>query len=750
MTPDTQGTADGTRRRRIAVLGGGPSALAAVHEFTLVPDWQKHFEITVYQLGWRLGGKCASGRGPAGRIEEHGLHVFQGWYSNAFWLVRQVYEARARLGLDKDSPFKTWEEAFQRENAMILVEYLRAQSEMHHWSMVFPENDRLPGGDRPSLWTMMGNALSVALAAAAGALLGGKGSVAKSLLLELVRLIDHAVQSVADALPSMPISIVALLRKIGEAIEGHEVLIETLLSMLRAALHVCEKLATLVDWEDGRCALALVEMMVVAVLGIVEDTWRPATHSFDFDRINDLDFRVWLRSHGASRLAEESGLVRFIYDATFANLATPEGGGAFAAGEAVRAMIQMLSYRGSLVWLPRASIGEVVAAPTFQVLRAQGVKFRFFQRVESVRWSDTGRIESMVVGEQVRLAPGVTEYDPLIPVAIGDKVIMGWPAEPLYDQLDPAQAKELQTRHVDLECPWADWHPTPYTLSRGEDFDDVILAIPVAATRDVCSELVARMPRWRGLVDHVATTPTCAMQLWLEPTLLQLGMDVRRWGLPRVNAAPNCEVCVAPFTSWTDTSTVLRWELWPAERQPHTLVYYCGACDSYAPPAPYSDHGYPERQRLRTRILAEQWLRDNMGFFWPGGTCIRAPRGLDFKLLVSYDDAAVTPQEKFETQYFRANVSPSERYTLCLPATKRWRLGVAGSGFANLYLAGDWVRHPGINAGFAEGAVIAGREAARVCMAKSLSRSVMAGLPPLFVTPDVDYPGAQTAGGETP
>src|SRR6188472_2006995 len=53
--------------------------------------------VTVYQRGWRLGGKGASSRGRHGRIEEHGLHVWLGYYANAFGLLREVYEELDRL-----------------------------------------------------------------------------------------------------------------------------------------------------------------------------------------------------------------------------------------------------------------------------------------------------------------------------------------------------------------------------------------------------------------------------------------------------------------------------------------------------------------------------------------------------------------------------------------------------------------------------------------------------------------------------
>lgn len=64
--------------KKIAILGGGMSALAAAHSLSSGPNWKNAYDITVYQLGWRLGGKTATGRGPNNRIEEHGIHILQG------------------------------------------------------------------------------------------------------------------------------------------------------------------------------------------------------------------------------------------------------------------------------------------------------------------------------------------------------------------------------------------------------------------------------------------------------------------------------------------------------------------------------------------------------------------------------------------------------------------------------------------------------------------------------------------------
>ena len=83
-----------TGTTRIAVLGGGAGAIAAAFELTATPELRARHQVTVYTPGWRLGGKCASGRNAAQhqRIEEHGLHVFFGFYDNAFDLVQRAYD----------------------------------------------------------------------------------------------------------------------------------------------------------------------------------------------------------------------------------------------------------------------------------------------------------------------------------------------------------------------------------------------------------------------------------------------------------------------------------------------------------------------------------------------------------------------------------------------------------------------------------------------------------------------------------
>ena len=46
-------------RTKIAVIGGGVGAITTVYAMTRDPSWRERYEITVYQLGWRLDGKAS-------------------------------------------------------------------------------------------------------------------------------------------------------------------------------------------------------------------------------------------------------------------------------------------------------------------------------------------------------------------------------------------------------------------------------------------------------------------------------------------------------------------------------------------------------------------------------------------------------------------------------------------------------------------------------------------------------------------
>ena len=83
------------KRRRVLILGGGCAGVSAAWALSSTPQSRRRFDVTLLQSGWRLGGKLASGRNSAAsmRNEEHGLHVWFGFYDNAFRMAREVLDA---------------------------------------------------------------------------------------------------------------------------------------------------------------------------------------------------------------------------------------------------------------------------------------------------------------------------------------------------------------------------------------------------------------------------------------------------------------------------------------------------------------------------------------------------------------------------------------------------------------------------------------------------------------------------------
>src|SRR5436190_14138314 len=105
--------------------------MAAAFELTR-PEHGGRYQVTVYQQGWRLGGKGASGRGAHNRIEEHGLHIWFGFYENAFRIMRECHEQLQEIadqpGATNDdmrwpTPFTTVDESFTAVQEITLMDH---------------------------------------------------------------------------------------------------------------------------------------------------------------------------------------------------------------------------------------------------------------------------------------------------------------------------------------------------------------------------------------------------------------------------------------------------------------------------------------------------------------------------------------------------------------------------------------------------------------------------------------------------
>ena len=102
---------------------------------------------------------------------------------------------------------------------------------------------------------------------------------------------------------------------------------------------------------------------------------------------------------------------------------------------------------------------------------------------------------------------------------------------------------------------------------------------------------------------------------------------------------------------------------------------------------------------------------------WPLATTTHDEDELNWFFLV--DPRHRDGKARFDAQYWRANIEGSERYVTTYAGTVDHRLGPHESGFANVWLAGDWTRN-GIDGGSVEAAVTSGIQAARAVMGESL------------------------------
>jgi hypothetical protein len=198
-------------------------------------------------------------------------------------------------------------------------------------------------------------------------------------------------------------------------------------------------------------------------------------------------------------------------------------------------------------------------------------------------------------------------------------------------------------------------------------------------------------------------------------------MDLGKWGMAPGDQ-PNSVIYADLLYSWTDMSLVMPFEGWSADAVPGELSYYCGTWPIDEPLPPYTDHGFPERERRRLIEYTQRWLGENMGFFWP--KAVRPGKQFDFSLLVDPADPTnardLPGSQRLANQWFVVNVDPSNQYTLAVPGSDRFRLRADESGFKNLFLCGDWTNF-GLNIGHMEGAVTSGLIAAQ-CALRALGQ----------------------------
>ena len=135
--------------RKVAVLGAGPAGLAAAFALTDSPELRARHAVTIYQLGWRAGGKSATGRAmdKGWRIEQNSSHYLFGCYGNSFALVRRAYEVLREHG---ESGFGDYRREFVPRSLLVAKRDV-GDGKWESWFRYFPETPFWPdrGGKYP-------------------------------------------------------------------------------------------------------------------------------------------------------------------------------------------------------------------------------------------------------------------------------------------------------------------------------------------------------------------------------------------------------------------------------------------------------------------------------------------------------------------------------------------------------------------------------------------------------------------------
>ncbi len=711
---------NGGRKLRVAVLGGGPAACAAAYYLARQRD---DYDVSLYTMGWRLGGKCAAGRNPAAhdRIEEHGLHAFLGFYRNAMRTVAEVYADAGRSVATTGGPFAG---AFRAQADVGVLD--RFANRWAYFPTPLGANERVPGAVPPGA-----EEAPVDFAIALRGLL-------RRISVELGHLDGVAdddegtrgrpnVEAVSSALATPwregIAGVVAWMEREGSiALEGFVETPPAASSVKRATIALLEEVRSGLAWyyagrvEGSRSAWfrwgGLDVLLTIAIGVLVEST-------LDFDELDDRDLIAWLLEHGLAPEHAAISTIGQVYETLFAHAPDlPYRLDGLACGVGLRwFLLVSFGYDGYPAYDFRWSCPETLMTPYYEALREHGAQIHFFHRVEAIELEGAGDEPHLA---RVRLRVQATvrgkgPYDPFVPGASEADAPPAWPLVPNFEQLVEGEA--LQQGRVDLEDVYAGWDGVEdRVLEQGRDFDVCILGIPIGALPPIVAPLIDPSgrhfdPRWKAMVDHTALIQTVSAQLWFDRDAAAMfdesPVAVEAGGPPTRGLLTGF---VQPQGSLGDMTPLVGAERWP-DPPPRLLTYHTGALVAGARlPAPGpSARGFPAEQRAQWRALFERWLRDNHAALFD-----RGPREFEAFLaaLRTPEGQELAGVERLAAQAFSIACQPSDLYVLSRPGETRHRLAPSASGVRFLLLAGDWTKTD-MNCGCVEAATQSGMLAAR-------------------------------------
>ena len=541
---------------RVAIVGGGFAGIAAAWSLSQQGDCEVH----VYEKSWRLGGKAASTRADDGSIRTNNLQVWLGFYENAFRMMRQCYTEVEKYGWGPDrSPaealaYARIDDAFFAEpnvgagvrNPHIGAETPKPSRDWAVWSAYLPPAKGLPGetlDEDLNPFTLASyllrcfdllKALMLGVIRAPDQDPAGQPRPNDRSLSDQILNFDYSIDGTASL--QLVIERMAKLLRAGSLTGAAAwlqavTILEVWLQDFNFGLQVADSALTLVEAvaaqtrkllqdfvgidPDIRIKTEIIDLVLTIAVGLFRD--RVPWDDDGLDSINQSDFRDWLVRHGATDDSVRSSFLTAVYDLAFAYGDGDKSKPTLAAGVALRGLLRtFFTYRGSMFWRLRSGMGEAVFAPLYKVLKFPNrkvngeklsqVRFHFLHELAGVRFKDELELNGKRFLEELKFTMAglpEDELDQLSDAALDDFGF--WPNSPVRF----AAAKGLRER----------------TLTRGKEFDAVILAI---AVEDFGKVRLQNAPdglstKWKTMCDNVRTIATKSAQVWVPVDLKTLG-----------------------------------------------------------------------------------------------------------------------------------------------------------------------------------------------------------------------------------
>ena len=727
-SPKREARGSGKPPVRVAIVGGGCAGLAAAWELSRCPGHEVH----VFEQSFRLGGKGASGRDEHGRVHEHGLHVWLGFYENAFRMMRECYDEVAAHGWgphgERDEQrlaHASMHDAFFPE-PNIGVGGRDSKDVFTVWSGLLPPAKGLPGepldaeANPYSLASYLLRCLDLIKTLVQSTIADPSRSAAPAEHLNLPETPEELVETLsgwlkAGALTGVAAALQAItlveqwVRRVDRSRRRTDQVLKVLIAV---AVQLRKALADVVGIDEKlRWKTELVDIVLAIAIGLVRD--RVLFRRRGFDAINGLDYRAWLGKHGATRAALDSRFIAGIYELVFAFEDGDTHRPAFAAGVALRSALRMFfTYRGALFWRLRSGMGDAVFAPLYKTLLMPAKPGEGLRERSKVQFHFRHRLSGVDIEEGPDGRPYVTALE------------FSTTGEPTQLQTPGAEALDhfgcwpVDGTRLDALAGTA---VRQHRLGIGEQFDAVIFAIGVD---DFVSVLrgskgrsrFERLPaHWSRMAEDSRTVATQAAQVWLDADFKSLGWQ---------SAAGIVTALGLSFDTLADmTHTLATERAWrrargadfdPALERSRAVAYFCSVLS--------------DAEIALSRGNAQALAEKSMMKMLQGDARAIWPRAFESRLTAV--NRVVHPGGDFKPElarlYARANAVGSERYTLSTPGSIDSRISPLDASVANMSIAGDWTAC-GLDAGCVEAAVMSGKLAAHAISGGTPSLSSIVG-----------------------